>query len=748
MQHQITLFFLCLFGFNIGFSQASVFDPYSRQMDQTEMNIKIIGKVVDGQSEQGLEFATISLFDLDSVLIGGALTNTNGDFSIETKLQDLYIIIEFIGYQALTLSDIQFNAEEIRKANRTKDLGMIKIFASGIELDGVEVRAEKSETQFSLDKRIFNVGKDLANKGGTAEDILDNVPSISVDLEGEVTLRGNAGVRILIDGRPSNLASTANTNSLKQIPASMIESIEVITNPSARYEAESVAGIINIILKKEKRSGFNGAFDLSAGYPESGGLGASLNYRKGKINWFANYGLNYRNSPGSGANFQRITLNDTTYITDQYRTSNRSSLSNNIRFGIDYFITEKQSITGAFLYKISNQDNITTQEYNDYINEFPDNYIGLTTRTDNGGEAENSLQYSINYNREFSSREHKLSGSVQFENNSEIEDNLYDEVFEPSEGTINSILDQRSNNEEGQSRLLLQMDYVHPLGDGHQYEFGLRSSFRTISNHYLVEELIGMNWENLVGLSNDFNYDEDIHAVYGQYGNKYGKFSFQTGLRVEYSDVTTKLVQTNKENQRDYFDFFPSAFLNYEFSEANAMQISYSRRVRRPRFRTLNPFFTYSDSRNFYSGNPDLDPEYTHSFDLNYLRFWEKATFTTGVFYRHSTGVIERIKTVFPDGSTATRPENLATRDDYGLELILSYTALKWLRLDGNVNIFRSQTDGTNVGSTFQSDTYTWNSRLTSKFTFWQGSDLQIRANYRAPRERTQGVLNLSQALI
>ena len=695
--------------------------------------------IQDYETDVPLEFAAISLYSMDSVLVGGGLTDEVGWFSIHTQAQTLYAVIDFIGYSPYTTRPIEFEPEELRNGKRVKDLGVIRISASGVELEGVEVRAEVSETQFSLDKRIFNVGKDLANRGGTAEDILDNVPSISVDLEGEVSLRGNTGVRILIDGRPSNMVSTANTNALKQIPANMIERVEVITNPSARYEAEGVAGIINIVLRKDKRSGFNGAFDLSGGYPASAGMGASVNYRKGKINWFANYGLTYRERPGVGLNYQEINLNDTLYITDQFRNSNRASWSNNIRFGLDYFFTEKQSITGAFHYKISSEDQLTTQEYYDYIDEYPENYQGLTTRTDEGFEDETSLQYSLNYNQEFSSRDHKLTASMQYENDLETETNFYDEIFEPSEGTLNSLLEQRSENEEGEKQLLFQVDYVHPLGEGHQYEIGLRSSFRDIGNHYLVEELIDNAWENLVGLSNDFDYNEDIHAAYAQYGNKFGKFSFQSGLRVEYSDVETRLVQTDEINHRTYFDFFPSAFVNYEISEANAFQVSYSRRIRRPRFHTLNPFFTFSDSRNFYSGNPDLDPEYTHSFDLNYLRFWEEMTITSGVFYRYSTGVIERIKTVYPDGSTATKPENLATRNDYGFEFIASYRGLKWLRLDGNINLFRSQTDGSNIGSTFRSDTYTWTSRLTSNFKFWKGSDLQIRGNYRAPRETTQG---------
>ena len=296
----------------------------------------------------------------------------------------------------------------------------------------MEIRAEKSEAQFKLDKTVFNVGKDLANRGGTAEEILDNVPSVTVDIEGNVSLRGNEGVRILIDGRPSGLVGAGNTNGLRNIPANLIEQVEVITNPSARYEAEGMAGIINIVLKKNKGGGFNGSFDLSGGYPERTGASANLNYRKGKLNWFANYGMNYRENPGGGFNYARRTIGDDILILDQDRDQNRTGLSNSVRFGLDYFFTDKSQLTGSFLYRKSNEDNTAINTYLDSISVagLSPEFVEKTVRTDSETEDELNQEFSLNYRKEFSSRKHTLDISAQYREKSESENSFLEDVRE------------------------------------------------------------------------------------------------------------------------------------------------------------------------------------------------------------------------------------------------------------------------------------------------------------------------------
>lgn len=702
--------------------------------------ITIKGVLTDNESQLPLEFATVSIFSqADSSLVSGAMTDMDGMFSVDVRPGSYYAVAEFIGYQALPI-DIIIDRDKIRSGDRVVDLGSLFMSAAGIQLEGVEIVSQRSETVMSLDKRVFNVGQDLANRGGTAQDILDNVPSVTVDIDGGVSLRGSSGVRILINGRPSGLAGADNANGLRSIPANMIESVEVITNPSARYEAEGMSGIINIILKKETGSGFNGSFDVNAGYPEQAGFGANINYRKGKVNWFANYGLRYNTNLGGGKSYAETTMENFNFIQEQFSDRDRKSLSNSLRGGIDYFISENENLTGTFQYRLSDEDNLATIDYLDYMNDYPSNLTRSTLRTDDQIEDEENFEYSINYRKQYSTREHELKATVQFSNDTETQYSDFREQAISFIGENVADVIQRSDNAEGEKNWLFQLDFTKPLGENGKFEIGGRSTIRDIGNHYLVEQLYGEEWTNLEGLSNDFNYNEDIHAAYLIYGNKMNKFSYQMGLRGEYSKVITQLIQTGEVNDRDYSNLFPSGHINYEFNQGNSVQMSYSKRMRRPRFWDLNPFFTFSDSRNTFSGNPNLDPELTDSYEVSYIKYWNSITLTSSLFYRHTDNTIERILEFKPDGTTNRIPQNLATRNDYGAELTFAYSGVKWMRLDGNLNAFQTATNGANIDSRLQASDFTWFGRLTSRFTFWNKSDLQLRFNYRAPVNTTQGV--------
>lgn len=708
--------------------------------------INVKGTVIDESTGQGLEFATISIFSArDSSLVGGGLTDVTGSFTVEVNPGPMYGVVEFLGYDNITIDPIPFDREKMRAGDRSIELGNLSITVNSTTLDEVEIRAEKSETQFSLDKRIFNVGKDLANRGGTAEDILDNVPSVTVDIEGAVSLRGSEGVRILIDGRPSGLAGVGNANGLRNIPANMIEQVEVITNPSARYEAAGMAGIINIILKKEKGGGFNGSFDATVGYPQREGIGANLNYRKGPLNWFANYSLSHRTGPGSGFNYQERTVGDQVSILDSRRAQDRGGWSNSLRLGADYFITDKQQLTGTFLYRVSDDNNVSKIFYDSLSRNVADittQFLSQTVRTDEEVEDETNLEYSLNYRREFSARDHTLNALVQYRNQSEVENSDFSEIFTPSgESSIPSLI-QRSNNDEGEKTWLVQVDFTRPLGEGHKFELGYRGSFRDIGNEYLVEEqnqngTFEPLFLNGQFFDNTFAYNEDIHAIYGIYGNTHGKFSYQLGLRGEYSDVVTEL-RNEEPNDRDYLNVFPSAHFNYKFSEGYEAQISYSKRVERPRFWYLNPFFTLSDRINLFGGNPDLDPEYTDSYEIGQIKYWENMTLSSSLFYRHTEANIQRLRVLNEDGTTIRRPENLGTADDYGLDINLNYSGIKWLRLDANGNFFKATSNGFIDEKEFNVDNFTWFGRLTARITIWD-SDFQIRSNYRGARDSAQG---------
>ncbi|MCE7925533.1 MAG: TonB-dependent receptor [Haliscomenobacteraceae bacterium CHB4] len=691
------------------------------------------GILADAESQIPLAYATVTLFSLpDSAAVTGAITDETGMFEVMAKPGKYFLRAQFLSYKTKFVDGIALATDT--------DLGAVLLTADATTLDEVVIRAEKSQVQFDLDKTVFNVGKDLANRGGSAADVLDNVPSVQVDAEGNVSLRGSENVRILVDGKPSGLVSFGS-NGLQNLPANMIDRVEVITNPSARYEAEGMAGIINIVLKKENRRGINGSVDLTAGTPDEHGIALNMNLRRNKFNFFTNYGLRYQDSPGSNSMYQEYYSGDTTFITDLRGERQRAGWSNNLRLGADYSFTPKSTLTSAFSWRYSDQDNYSLIRYYDFINDL-NNPVGITRRTDNEKETEPNYEYSLTYKRSFGREGHELSADFRFQDNSEREVSDFREIYFTSEEVLSGQPDllQRSDNREGERNAILQLDYVHPFGKDGKWEAGLRSGLRNINNDYIVEEFADNAWTTLPGLSNNVLYGENIHAAYGIVGNKLNKLSWQAGLRTELADIKTELKQTNEVNDRPlYVNLFPSAHLNYDLPSENAIQVSYSRRIRRPHFRELNPFSQYTDARNFWGGNPNLNPEYTDAWEIGHLKRWEKGSLSSSVYYQYTTDVIERIRIQLSDTSAITRPTNLAVRHQYGFSFNGNYEPFSVWKLTGNLNFFRSIMEGEYEGQVFDADTYTWFGRVSSRLTLLKKVDLQTTFNYRAPRQTTQG---------
>lgn len=701
----------------------------------TYAQVKITGKVIDEQSETPLGYATIQLMKTaDDALVGGGLSEDDGQFTMEASAGEYYILLDFMGYQQL-----KTDAFSIGKKNY--DLGVIKLAARASTLDEVVVQAEKSTMELALDKRIFNVGKDLGNAGGSAIEILNNIPSVTVDVEGGVRLRGSNNVRILVDGKPSGLVSFKGGSGLQQLQASLIEKVEIITNPSARYEAEGMAGIINIILKKDRRQGLNGSFEVTTGYPLNVGAAANLNYRHKKVNFFINYGLNYRKTPSYTTIYQEVYDNDTTRISEQEYDGVKDGFDNNIRGGLDFFFNERNILTASYLLSRSDGKRLTDLRYDDYIGS-TSNLNSYTLRTQDETETEPISEYVLSYKSLFKRDGHELNASVRYMDHWETSDQIYEQSSFFPDGSPNTSGDlyQTSLNDETEEQLLLQLDYVQPFATEGKLEFGLRSSFRDMENDYIVKERNESGvLEVIPGLDNNFIYQENIHGLYGIIGNKSNRFSYQFGLRSEWTDIETILEKTQESNPRNYVNLFPSAHFTYDLPQGHAVQLSYSRRVQRPTYNDLSPFVTFSDNRNYFSGNPDLNPEFSDVFELGHVKYFDKGSIASSIYYRKVNDKIIRIRTVDSQGFSTTLPENLATEDAYGAEFTSSYTLTTWWKLDFSFNFFRSQIDGTNVDQNFSSDTYTWFSRQTSRFTLNQTTDLQFRANYEAPMNTPQG---------
>lgn len=698
---------------------------------------KIRGSIVDKSSTDPLPFATIAVYTERDSLVGGGISEDNGKYVIDLPFGSFYALIEFMGFEAL-----KTNVFTLSRDNQNFDLGELSLSSTASDLGEVVVQGEKTIMELSLDKRIFNVGKDLANAGGNASDILMNLPSVSVDPDGNVRLRGSANVRILIDGKPSGLVSFKGSSGLRQLPANMVERVEVITNPSARYEAEGMAGVINIILKKDSKQGFNGSFELIAGYPVNTGFTTNLNYRHNRINWFINYGLAYRRTPGISELYQEVYNEDgTTSILSQNNTTTVTGLNNNLRGGLDYYFNENSILTLSYLWRRSDVRRITDIRYEDYLNSF-DDYKGYSLRRQDEIEDEPNKEAIINYKRTFAEKGHEFNASFTYLNYWERSDQLFTENEFSTQGVEipDGALVQTSLNDEYENQYLLQMDYVKPFAAKGKVESGIRTSFREMENDYLVQEKNESgDFVTLPGLDNIFLYNENILAAYGIVGNETGKWSYQGGLRAEYTDVETILVETNENNPRSYTNLFPSAHLTYNVTEENAFQLSYSKRVRRPVYNDLSPYVTFSDQRNFFSGNPDLDPEFTDAFELGHIKYFEKATLFSTVYFRNTVEKIERIRQVQEDGFSVTAPINLTGEKSYGFEFSGDYRVKEWWKLDFNANFFHARIDASNIGRTDLIKTYSWLFRQTSRFTFGEGWDIQVRANYEARQKTAQG---------
>ncbi len=416
-------------------------------------------------------------------------------------------------------------------------------------------------------------------------------------------------------------------------------------------------------------------------------------------------------------------------------------MNNNARAGIDYFFNDKNVLTGSYTWRISKGKRFSDIQYRDYLFT-TDNLRTITNRTQDETETEPNSEYALTYKRSFLRKGHELTADVRFLDNWEKSDQLFTEnVFLPN-GSASGIpeLLQRSLNDETEKQFLVQADYVQPFGKEGKFEAGLRSSSRDMTNNYSVtEQTAGEQWRPLDSLTNNFLYEENIHAAYGILGNKVRKLSYQVGLRAEWTDVTTTLKQTNEVNPREYANLFPSVHLTYDLPKQHALQVSYSRRVRRPQYNDLSPFMTFSDRRNFFSGNPDLNPEFTDSYEVGHIKQMENGTFTSSLYYRHTTGKIIRIRRVNEQGFSTTQPENLAVENAFGAEFTGSYNPFQWWKLDGSLNFFRAVTNGSNLDVALQSDTYSWFARMISRFSFWQNADFQLRGNYEAPQLTPQG---------
>lgn len=725
---------------------------FAQSTEKKQITVK--GIILEEGTNYPLEYSTVSFIDPQGKIVTGGITDLDGHYSIEVPAGLYTVKYEFISYKT----------KEIKNQNLTKNstLPTVKLALDAASLDEVVIRAETTEVQVRLDKKIYNIGKDLTTGGATVGDALGNVPSVTVDVDGAISLRGNENVKILINGKPSAIAGFGSTESLRQLPAEAIERVEVITSPSARYDAEGTAGILNIILKKEKTLGLNGSISTTIGVPTSSSATGNINIRTNNFNIFNTTGISYRDVPGTAFYdnnyFERSFVdengNPATYTPEfdrvtEDRSYGRIRKNFNTNLGIEYFLTEKSSLTASGFLRLGDSEDLTTNKTANFKNN---NLIENTTRMETGDEDNTNYQLSLNYVNNFNDKGHKLTADFQYDRSKETQNSFIEDgktfpnvELLPSEEII---------KKENEREYLAQVDYVLPIGESAQFEAGFRSNYdETVTDYALFNEQ-GTSGNFILNdsLSNVFTYNQNVNALYSQYGDKFGKFSFLLGLRLENTQLKGKVDAENVMEDapfelnfdKNYTGLFPTANLTYELGDAENLTLGYNRRINRPRSWFINPFPSRSSETNIFQGNPDLNPAYASAFDLGYLKRWKKLTLSTSIYYQHETDAFERVQEETGEQTASgipiirSLPINLSTNDRYGFELGLLYNPNKWLTLNGSVNYYQFKTDGFYNGVDYGTKSTSYFARFSGKVKLPAKIDWQTNAFYMGPRKNSQ----------
>lgn len=740
---------------------------------QNEGTGTISGIVLDRNSGQPLEAAVIGVFGTqDSTKIKGAETDQNGKYSVQLPYGTYRVEINFIGYSIANINKVTVSAN---KPNVTLDT--VKLRQGSAMTEEIDVTTERSSIELLPDKKVFNVGNDIVTNGGSATDVLKNIPSVSVDVDGNVSLRGSDNVKILVDGKPSGLDGSSKADILQQIPANMIQSIELVTNPSAKYEAESSSGIINIVLKKNTQAlGYSGNFSLGAGTQDKYNGSANLTLKTDKFNVYGNYNYRLFNFGMQGNNSRQDLFNNTSL--NQTSNSNLRMAGQFAKAGIDYIINPKNtiSISSTYNYRMRTRNDITLNDDYNSSGSLTDFSINKDNSTNKGS----GIDVSLNYSGFFNSPKQTLTGEVSYsrsKNDNTSDVNLLTYGPDGNQLNINPNL-QNSTTNTIQNYTNIQFDYVQPFGSSNtqlgkgnngkngkgnhgnkgdgsnnsgnnqhgsesntKLEAGLRSIFRSTDNNY-VDNFFDSTQQAFVynsALSNHFKYAEQIHAGYLIFSSKIKNFGYQVGLRSEATFAKGDLLTNGTTFSNNYVDFFPNVSLSQKISAGDEIQASYSRKINRPRLNDLNPFVEITDPLNISVGNPLLKPEYANSFELNYLKFFNTTTLEATAFYKQTNNEIVRSRFLTDSGVTVTTMENLASSKEYGLELIAISQVTPWLSFNGSVSYFKSVLKGDLSIGGIDNSNYSWEGKISSNIKLWGGVDMQLLYNYQGEEVTPQG---------
>jgi outer membrane receptor protein involved in Fe transport len=712
---------------------------------QAQNTISVTGKVLSIEQGKALEYVSVKLFQVaDSSFQKGVFSGADGRFSISLNPGSYFVQLSLAGYENEFIE-----AFELKPSQANFHLGTIRMqLPKTQQVKDIVVQGQKEVMEAGFDKKVYNVAEDLNVSGGTANDILNRLPSVEVDQDGGVLLRGQGGVTILIDGRPSSMSGGNGKTLLDALPANSIERVEIVTNPSAKYDPDGTSGIINIVLKKNKLLGFNGmvAANLASGNLNGGNVGdgsVSLSYRNGNINVFGTYNARYLEGYRNNYNDIRQELSTGVFTLDQNRTGTDLDAGQTFRVGADINLNPRNTIGFVATGSITQRDR-TGDLWNAQLDTNAQ-VTNLWLRSSYDPTDRQNLDLNFNYKHDFKEERGNLIFDVNQSLGSEDIEGYYVNTYYNPDTSLSSlpILDQRLFNTDKNNITTAQADLTYLFAKlGLRTEAGLKAILR--------DQLVDTYSETLDNALNTYQedtlanflygYKEQIYSLYGVVGKQIKRFKMQAGLRAEKAYQIPNLISDSIRIVNDYFNFFPSAYLRYELKPKSELSLSYSRRIRRASANELNPFTNYSDPFNLQRGNPYLSPEYIHSYDLAYSLEKKKWTLSSALFYRQSNGVISRFKEFYPDNTSAVSYMNIAQTKALGSELILIFKPSPSLRstlsYNSNYTWFI-----TNQAELPNRQGFSHNVKWNTSYEFWKKTaTLQLSVNYNGPRVTVQGI--------
>jgi len=689
----------------------------------------ILGTVLEKNENTPVEYAYVILYNVsDSSQVTGTVTNEEGHFQLMgIRPGKFYLDIQFMGYQIDKISDIQIN-----RNNRNINLGVIELEKSILTSESIAIVAEKPAVTFKIDKKIINVDQQQTAASGTAVDVLENVPSVTVDIEGNVSLRGSESFVVLIDNIPSILEPN---EILQQLPASTIENIEIITNPSAKYDPDGTSGIINIIMKKSQSAGINGIVNLNAGLNDKYGADFLLYYRLNGYNLYFGADYNNRNRPGEGRNENQTFQNDTTSYLFSDGEAGRERRYYSLRSGIEMKLNDNNILNLGLRYGYRSGKRTSEYNYDEWT--VPGNIHYLYTSDEISERSGNFFSGNLDYIHKFSNDGHELMAQINLrkrQSNEESTNKLFD--------NNGALTNGQKTLEEGPSQgIRSKIEYTLPINKTNRFEAGYQSRIGRSEDltGYLEYDINQSQYIENPQFSNSIDYQRDIHSMYSLFASEIGSFGYQLGVREEYTFRLIELTNTGESFSIDRWDFFPTTHFSYQFAQGKQMMASYTKRIKRPRGWYLEPFETWSDAYNVRVGNPDLKPEYIDSYELGYQTYFGKNILSIESYYRITNNKIERVRSVYSPNVTLHTTDNVGKDYTFGAELMINVDLLEWWNINLMGNIYNYKVEGILNDRSFSRESNSWSSRFNNTIKLSPSTRLQLNTMYNSPRVSSQG---------